>query len=250
MNSWRWIAAGAGLTTLVPAACMLWNPAIGTALITAVWAGAASFGAAWLIRRGEERNRQAQLISLQHGLEERAIQMLNHHRHDWMNELQILYGYIQLGKHDKSVLCVERIKEMMLQDSKLSKLGIPSLVFYLHSYRTYNTGLRLEVEIVDHIQLEDKLSASMQAALTEALIAVLRVYQYGGRSSWEEDREVFLAFMEQNNELVVEFEGEGAFGDPDLLGKQLEEAVQHKDIRVEQVDTGQTTYRLHVPYVT
>lgn len=59
-----------------------------------------------------------------------------------------------------------------------------------------------------------------------------------------------MAFMERNDELVVEFEGEGAFGDPDLFGKQLEEAVQHKDIRVEQVDTAQTTYRLHVPYVT
>lgn len=250
MNSWRWIAAGIGMTTLVPAALMLWNPAIGTALLTAVWAGAASYGAAWLIRRDNERHRQAQLTSLQHGLEERAIQMLNHHRHDWMNELQILYGYIQLGKHDKSVLCVERIKEMMTQDSKLSKLGLPSLVFYLHSYRTYNTGLRLEVEIVDHIQLENKLSAPIQTALTDAVVAVLRVYQYGGRSSWEEGREVFLTFMEQNNELVVEFEGEGAFGEPERFGTQLKEAVQHKDIRVEQVDTGLTTYRLRVPYVT
>ncbi|KKO51864.1 Spo0B domain-containing protein [Paenibacillus sp. DMB20] len=250
MNSWRWIAAGIGLTVLMPAAWMLWNPTLGAAVAVVVWSVAAALCSAWLVRHGEMRKQHAIRLYLENSLEQRAIQMLNHHRHDWMNELQILYGYIQLGKHDKSVHCVERIKERMLQDSKISKLGIPSLVFYLHSYRTYNTGLQLEVEVVDHVQLEGKLSPDIQETLTDTVMAVLRAYQDGGSSSWEEDRQLILTFMEQDEELIVEFEGEGAFGDADSMKQRIEMAVNNKEIRVEQVDTGHTTYRLRVPYVT
>lgn len=130
MKSWIWITAGAGLTSVLPVAWMVWKPSLAAGAVTAIWAAAASVGAAWLVLRSEKRRQQAIVRNMEHA----SIRMLNHHRHDWMNELQILYGYIQLGKLDKSVACVERIKERMALESKISKLGIPSLVFiYIHT---------------------------------------------------------------------------------------------------------------------
>ncbi|EGG34140.1 Spo0B domain-containing protein [Paenibacillus sp. HGF5] len=133
MKSWKWIAAVAGLTSVIPVAWMVWKPSLAAGAVLTAWAVAASACGAWLARKSDERRQQAIIRNM----EQTAIQMLNHHRHDWMNELQILYGYIQLGKLDKTVGSVERIKDRMATESRISKLGIPSLVFiYIHTERT------------------------------------------------------------------------------------------------------------------
>ncbi|WP_106768496.1 Spo0B domain-containing protein [Paenibacillus faecalis] len=249
MNSWKWIAVGIGLSSVLPAAWMIWNPTYTAGVILTIWSAAASFGSAWYVRRTEAQREVQRRRAYQRSLEKIAIKTLNHHRHDWMNELQILYGYIQLGKLDKSVQCVGRIKERMLQDSKISKLGLPSLVFYLHSYRTFNTGLQLDVEVADDVQLEGKLSEETEEHFTESIIEVVRIYQLGGRSSWEEERLLTLTFVVQEKELVAEFTGEGYFGDQDSITHKIELAV-HESIRVEKIHTDHMTYRLCLPYVT
>lgn len=245
MNSWKWISAGVGSTSVLPAAWMLWHPTYTAGIILTIWSAVAALVAAWYVWRMGVRQQKVN----QQNLEQSAIQTLNHHRHDWMNELQILYGYIQLGKLDKSVQCVERIKERMLQDSKISKLGLPSLVFYLHSYRTLNTGLQLDVDVVDYVQLEGKLTPSKEESFTQSIMQVIQVYQQSGSSTWEDERLLTLTFMEQGQELIAEFDGEGSFGDSDHLHQQIELAVQDRGIRVEQIHTENTTYRLCLPYV-
>ncbi|WP_082423149.1 Spo0B domain-containing protein [Paenibacillus dakarensis] len=245
MNAWKWIAAGIGSSSVLPAAWMLWHPTYAAGIFLTIWSAVASPLAAWYVWHRESRMRKIN----QRSLEQRAIQTLNHHRHDWMNELQILYGYIQLGKLDKSVQCVERIKEHMLQDSKISKLGIPSLVFYLQSYRTLNTGLQLDVDVVDQVQLEGKLLPNTEEDFTQSIMRIIQVFQQSGTSTWEEERLLTLTFMEQDQELVAEFDGEGSFGDLDTLRQQIELSVQDKEMRVEQIHTSSTTYRLCIPYV-
>lgn len=246
MKSWKWIAAGAGLTSVIPVAWMVWKPTLAAGAVLTVWAIAASACGAWLVRKSEERRQQAIIRNV----EQTAIQMLNHHRHDWMNELQILYGYIQLGKHDKTVGSVERIKDRMATESRISKLGIPSLVFYLHSYRTYSNNLQLDVEVVDQVQLEDKVSPQTAESFTEAIIQTVRAFQLSGKASWGDTRQLTLTFMQQEQELMVWAQGEGSFGDPDSLKLQIEQSVKGEGIRVEQTEPGETSYRLYLPFVT
>ncbi|GAB6929366.1 hypothetical protein JCM10914A_33490 [Paenibacillus sp. JCM 10914] len=246
MKSWKWIAAGAGLTSVIPVAWMVWKPTWIAGAVLILWSVAASVCGAWLVQRSA-KNRQQVVIQ---ELEQTAIQTLNHHRHDWMNELQILYGYIQLGKLDKSVACVERIKEQMATESRISKLGIPSLVFYLHSYRTLGTNLQLEVEIVDQVQLEQKVTPSAAESFTDAIIQMVRAFQLSGEATWGEARQLTLTLMEQEQELIVWVQGDGAFGDPDQLKLQIEQSIQGEGIRVEQTEPGETSYRVYLPFVT
>lgn len=245
MKSLKWIAVGAGLTSVIPVAWMVWKPSLTAGVVCIAWAAAASIASAWSARKLGERRQQAAVWQV----EQTAIQMLNHHRHDWMNELQILYGYIRLGKHDKSVQCVERIKERMQQDSKLSKLGIPSLVFYLHSYRTLNHSLQLEVEIVDHIQL-DRLTPAMADNLTEAVIRTVNAFQQEEKSARGEDRLLTITFMQQEHELALIFEGDGPFDNPHRLKLQIEESLEGQGIRVEQTHPEEASYRLRLPFAT
>lgn len=246
MKSWKWIAAGAGLTSVIPIAWMVWKPTLAAGAVLTAWVIAASVFGAWLFRRMEERRAQA----IVRNIEQTAIQMLNHHRHDWMNELQILYGYIQLGKLDKTVASVERIRDRMATESRISKLGIPSLVFYLHSYRSFSSNLQLDVEVVDQVQLEDKVSPQAAESITEAIIQTVRAFQLSGKASWGEARQLTLTFMQQEHELIVWAQGEGTFGEPDSLKLQIEQSVRGEGIRVEQMEPGELSYRLYLPFVT
>ncbi len=62
---------------------------------------------------------------------QKLIQVVNRLRHDWMNDTQILFGYIQLKKFDNLQPYMEKIKMTMQQESNLSKLGIPSFIAFL-----------------------------------------------------------------------------------------------------------------------
>lgn len=154
MKSWKSIIWAVMLSVTLPLGLVYWHTSLFTCLLLGVWTAAALALSLYYNRRHYEEELHIQEKTLQQA----ANRTLNHHRHDWMNDLQVLYGYIQLGKPDKSVQCVERIKERIALDSRISKLGIPSLVFYLHSFRTYSSTLELEVQIEEGLQLDDKLT--------------------------------------------------------------------------------------------
>lgn len=195
------------------------------------------------IQRQADSERKALLESLQRT----ASATLAHHRHDWMNDLQILYGYIQLGKYDKLAGCVERIKERMAADSRISRLGIPSLVFYLHSFREQNKSVQLEVCIQEDLQLGELLSTEDADQFTEAIIATIRAYQFTGRSSWGEVLELKLSLWRENGEILAVFEREG--GDPNqaaVLRRHLDEWSSGKRVLAEQMDDKMSALRIRV----
>jgi len=180
-------------------------------------------------------------------LQQAAIRTLNHHRHDWMNDLQILYGYIQLGKPDKSVECVERIKERIALDSRIAKLGIPSLVFYIQSFRTYRSSLELEVLVEDGLQLEDKLNPEAGEELTSVVMQTVRAYQYSGLAPQGETRKLRLGFFQDGGDILISFEGEGEHSNPELLKGQIYNIVQGKIMRAEQFKPSKAYVELRLP---
>ncbi|MBJ9992153.1 Spo0B domain-containing protein [Paenibacillus sp. S28] len=212
-------------------------------MILPLWILAVLFLGYAQIRRSTSRHHDAVVRSL----EQTAIRTLNHHRHDWMNDLQILYGYIKLGKSDKAVQCVERIKEQMAVESKIAKLGIPSLIFYLQSFRSTSSNLELDVHVDDQMTLINNLSQEEGANLALAVIQTIRAYQYSSNSSRGESRKLFLSLYEEGSELIVRFEEEGSLGDPELLRQQIYNVVLGKKMKAEQIDPTQASFELRVP---
>ncbi|WP_213619614.1 Spo0B domain-containing protein [Paenibacillus sp. J22TS3] len=195
------------------------------------------------MKRQNEKERKRLLDSFQRT----ATATLGHHRHDWMNDLQILYGYIQLGKHDKLVHCVERIKERMNTESSISKLGIPALVFYLQSFREVNGSVHLDVEIEEGLQLGDLLDDGQAEELTDAIMDTIRAYQFTGRSSWGEILELKMSMYTEDREVVVMFEQDGNCGNAEMLRQRIEETVQGKRIKAGLTGSPQSSFELRIP---
>jgi stage 0 sporulation protein B (sporulation initiation phosphotransferase) len=82
-----------------------------------------------------------------------VIELISHYRHDWMNDIQLLFGYVSLKKYDKLDDCMDKIRYKALQESGIAKLGIPSLVAFFISFRLYYNALALELEVEEDINL-------------------------------------------------------------------------------------------------
>ncbi|MBT2290491.1 Spo0B domain-containing protein [Paenibacillus albidus] len=243
MKSWKSAIWAVMVSVSLPLGLVYWCTNLFTCLLLGVWVAAVLAFSLIYNRRHFEKELRIQEKSLQQA----AIRTLNHHRHDWMNDLQVLYGYIQLGKPDKSVQCVERIKERIALDSRIAKLGIPSLVFYIQSFRTYATNLELDVQVEEGLQLEDKLTPEMGNELTSVIMQTVRTYQYSGLGSPGDTRKLRLGFSQDGGDILISFEGEGAHGNPELLQGQIYNIGQGKIMKAEQFGTNDSFVALRLP---
>lgn len=243
MKSWKNAIAAAMLSVAAPMVVLYIAPSVWTMALLFLWiAGVLAAVQIWNTRH-YERERKAQELSLQQA----SIRTLNHHRHDWMNELQVLYGYIQLGKPDKSVQCVERIRERMAVDSRISKLGIPALVFYLQSFRTFGGSLQLEVEIEEELQLAGRMKPEDGEELASMVSRIVRAYQYGGLAPQGESRKLVLSFREENGDLIVGFTAFAPSGSESMLKQQLDSILDKTKWKAEQKEPGGASFQLRLP---
>jgi stage 0 sporulation protein B (sporulation initiation phosphotransferase) len=104
------------------------------------------------------------------------LQTLNHQRHDFMNDIQVIFGYLRLNKYDKILEFVENMKHKAERESVISKLGSPELALYLHSFRVKHR-VELEVDMDQAINLtelpvEPDLIGHMTISLIESVVCL------------------------------------------------------------------------------
>jgi stage 0 sporulation protein B (sporulation initiation phosphotransferase) len=163
----------AAASVLLPlAAVFLWPEQVWPALVLLGWAVLAAV--VWV--RSERTEQDERAARLTESLQASAIRTLNHHRHDWMNDLQVVYGYIRLKKLDKTVEYVEKISARMAVESQISKLGVTSLISYIQSFRTFSNTLELQVVINGDIYLNELTADADQIAHT--LIQTINAYRF------------------------------------------------------------------------
>ncbi|ANS75492.1 hypothetical protein AWM70_13545 [Paenibacillus yonginensis] len=243
MNDRRSLTIIAGILLLIPLVLFYFNRSLLIHILLCLWVGAVIYGYWVYMRKQQESERRRLLESFQRT----ATSTLAHYRHDWMNDLQILYGYIKLGKHDKLLGSLDRIKERMAAESHISRLGIPSLVFYLQSFREMNNSVQLEVAIQEGLELGPLLGRQEAEEWSETVIETIRAYQFAGRSSWGEIIGLKMSIYREGGEVVVRFEPAGSSGNPELLKANTVKAIRNKRIYVKEEAMQQGICELRMP---
>jgi stage 0 sporulation protein B (sporulation initiation phosphotransferase) len=170
MTLWEIVAASSLARPI--AAVFVWSDAWWPLALFVLW-GIALGVALWTAAFRRYRIRYEKLLD---HAQASVIQTLSHHRHDWMNELQVLYGYLRLNKPDRAVDVVDRIRVRMEHDSRLSHIGNPKLSIYFLQFRTICDSMRLEVEVQDGLQLGwNPNDADSVAQAVIGMINVIRV---------------------------------------------------------------------------
>jgi hypothetical protein len=156
--------------------------------------------------------------------DELIAQTINCMRHDWMNDIQVLYGYLKLKKYDKMQDYMENLKTRMIRESGISKLGVPALVVYLQSFRVRCPSVRLEVEPEPGVQLAQL--ALDEEAVAEAIVAALEsIARRAGEPDNGDVNRLKLGIGVGEGVLAVRFEYAGRY-DRDGLLQELHEAAR------------------------
>jgi len=227
-----WAAVLAASLALPGAAVFVWRDAWWPLVVFVLWNALA----AALFIAFDRRHMQRRHERLVDHAQRAAVDMLSHHRHDWMNEVQILYGYLKLKKYEKAMDVVDRIRNRMERDSRISRIGIPSLAVYLLSFRAAGHAIHLEAEIED--SWNPDLIGPHQDNLTGAVAALVNVIRVHAAAAPEEPYVLRLRFGAEGRRVRLGMVYEGELIARDSIAKELEQALKGFGNLTEEWDGG------------
>lgn len=140
--------------------------------------------------------------------DDQFIQILSHLRHDWMNDIQVLYGYLRLKKYEKLQDYVETIRHKALRDSQLSRIGDSRMVLYLQSFPLECRELQLDVDVAPEFSLAERPNAR---AVTELAIGILELFKRHVTTRDGEPKRLEVKFYADEHELHMGFDYHGDY---------------------------------------
>nr|WP_243734932.1 Spo0B domain-containing protein [Paenibacillus turpanensis] len=151
------------------------------------------------------------------------IRLMDYQRHEWMNDLQVLFGYVRLKKFDKLPDVVEKLKHKASQESKMTKLGVPELVKELLLFRMNCQTLDLFVESEGQLNISGLMIDA--ASLTRTIMTALECFGAAARMAEEGKPQLQLQFVDKPEEgFEIRFQYSGDYHLPTLhdgLGDSL-----------------------------
>ncbi|WP_308634749.1 Spo0B domain-containing protein [Paenibacillus silvisoli] len=217
----------AAASLLVPAAAVIiWPTQLWLLAVFMIWVVLAA--AVWIHTERTEQN--ARMARAAAAMQQASIRTLNHHRHDWMNDLQVIFGYIRMGKTDKTIQYVEQIRERMVAESKIAKLGVPSLVQFIQSFRTVSHSLVIDVEIDGDVNLAELPLDGELAA--ESIVGIINAYRFAVRPGIGDADRLVLRITRDEDRLNVSFHCEGQIVELDDWKTKCKRALHNSPLKL------------------
>jgi len=113
-----------------------------------------------------------------------VVEMLRHYRHDWLNDLQLILGYAQLGKLDKVEQKITDIMERSEQERGFDQLHIPKSTIWLYQLNWRSESFYLHFQsLVDEYPIiidDEALLAHIQEIFHILPFYQMEYKQYNG----------------------------------------------------------------------
>lgn len=137
-----------------------------------------------------------------------VMKTLSHYRHDWMNDLQVLFGYIRLKKYDKLHPYLEKIKSKLSEESDISNLGNTALSLLLLSYRMNSQHYELIVTMDKSVKLNE--IPVRPDLILQYVRETLQIFQQSAEPSPAEHNELEFSLVTTDEliSLIYQFTGQ------------------------------------------
>jgi stage 0 sporulation protein B (sporulation initiation phosphotransferase) len=146
--------------------------------------------------------------------QKQMIELISHYRHDWMNDIQLLFGYVKLKKYDRLDDCMDKIRNKVLQESNITKLGIPSLIAFFVSFRLYYNALALELEMEEDINLVSlPIDTEKVSHLVQMTVKLLNSHAV---PAFEEPNVLSIQFDLEDEALLFDLIYQGGYDEAEL----------------------------------
>lgn len=92
--------------------------------------------------------------------EDESIEILRNYRHIYMNDLQVILGYLQIGEHDKAIQYIKKISIAIDAESKVYRINDNKMKYVLikgHTKARENfISLFVEINDEDNVAFKDE----------------------------------------------------------------------------------------------
>ncbi|MBP1947665.1 Spo0B domain-containing protein [Virgibacillus litoralis] len=101
--------------------------------------------------------------------EKDVIKVLRHYRHDLLNHLQIIQGYLSMGKTDKVESKVKEYLQLLDEERKLVNLNAPLFALSLIQFDSLHSNFRLTYHIHTNKKDLQYLDEVMESSLNQLM---------------------------------------------------------------------------------
>lgn len=151
-------------------------------------------------------------------------------RHDWMNDLQMIYGYMQLRKFDKVIPYLEILKQKLQQESSIGQLGFPRLELFLLIHLAKSRSFEIELEIEAGMNFTQQ--GPVRDAYLQKLAETASAFDLSMEELTEEDAEpLYLELYTYQHAVCFAFRYEGEM-DVERLLQSLKDIEKCLNIQV------------------
>ncbi|CAM3525492.1 MULTISPECIES: Spo0B domain-containing protein [Saccharibacillus] len=242
MKRWRDLSLLMPLSAAVPLVLAYLFPTAMMFVLLAAWLAAVFV----LVLRHEKRRKEREIQELRQSQQQFFMHVLSHQRHDWMNDLQLIFGYARMGKNDRVEEIVARVSDDMHKEGRIAKLGLPDLVFYLMTFKGENREIGLHVRVDEELHYAGSLTPDEQEGLIRAVRSSMAAYRYSGLAAKVSVPALRIVFGEEGGEATLFIEPEN---DPEavpVLHRAVEEALAPYSLTA-QADEKGTRIRWKLP---
>ncbi|WNS81833.1 Spo0B C-terminal domain-containing protein [Domibacillus sp. DTU_2020_1001157_1_SI_ALB_TIR_016] len=162
------------------------------------------------------------------------LKTLRHARHDWMNDIQIVKGYLSLNNIDAAARAADHIILKAVQESRLCNLGMPGMAELFMTFNWSQHLFRLEYELDESIAAgtaDDQKACRFFNRLFSLLEQHVKEFN---------EHELFVHLSEKQGSLAAEMEWMGEVANRPLLLKKIKEFAHSLELKsaVWETDSG------------
>lgn len=158
-----------------------------------------------------------------------VVKVLQHYRHDLMNHLQIVQGYLSMNKADKANEKLKAVIALYEEERKLMHLKMPAFTLWVMQMNTRFNHIKFEYRILTEKKMPS-LNHAMTTKCEEIISAINKAY--GIEELYEISMEI--KDVESASFIEVNFLIKGEHNQEQSLGNLLE----HENVQVRQTASG------------
>ncbi|GAA4705216.1 Spo0B domain-containing protein [Brevibacillus fulvus] len=175
------------------------------------------------------------------------LTLLNRQRHDWMNHLQVLLGYLKLGRPEQGEEYLKRVTELLNHESSLSRINCSALSVFFQTFNALHDDLVLTVELANQVDLSlvEKDKQELFAVITQI---VLLAKQHLVKDAFE-TKHMTVTLLEWEQRIVFRFKLDGMISESGNL--EVEKLMERsKQSATEVIDWMRTSneWRLEIGF--
>ncbi|WFD11526.1 Spo0B domain-containing protein [Tepidibacter hydrothermalis] len=128
--------------------------------------------------------------------------LLKQQRHDYLNEIQIIFGYIKLNKIDEAVEYINKIRNEASVSSKLSNLSCIELYLMLEKKlkKCRKEGVNIDFNIYTNAKRENFKDRQVSKSLIYMEKALDKIFSYMNNNN---EFEEYIIYIEETSEYFI-----------------------------------------------